>query len=412
MIKKLIAVILLMFLFSPKTYSQNFCLTDEYNTPLMSSNPEKYEEIEDRLQNYIKNNIHLKNDEEIVIPVVFHIVWIDERMNIPEYVIQEQLDVLNTAFNAENADTSILTDTLKNWVGNFKLRFELAHIDPNGFFTTGITRTKTINPHFSAYLDNIKKSHYGIEPWPTDRYLNIWIGNLLDGFHGYSQFPGGPEETDGVVVDWQTVGKKGGYSWTYPNNENLAGGKVLVHEIGHWLNLYHPWGNTNSGCGDDYIPETGRQDSPIYPEEQCYDTLFSTCSPSERVFVKHYMDYSHCDCMVTFTKGQVERGLASLHTYREGMLNSLMPRPDVNNLSETAINPTITTGGFYIQLPDYDGFVSIYIFDAIGSLIEYRHVTETTFNVFDITKNSNGMYFIKILDDNNNIFSNKILKIN
>ena len=212
-------------------------------------------------------------------------------------------------------------------------------------------------------------------------------------------------------MDWQTVGKKGGYSWTYPNSANLAGGRVLVHEIGHWLNLYHPWGNTADGCGDDYIPETGRQDSPIFPEEECYDTLFSSCVPPERVFVKHYMDYSSCNCMVTFTKNQVERGLASLHTYRENMLNGLMSRPNVNNLSETEINPTLTQGAFYIQLPECKGTIDIYILDISGSTVEHRTVIEKTFNVFDITNHSNGMYFIKVLDNNNNIFSEKIFKI-
>ncbi len=408
---KLTILLMMLCLFSVKVCSQKFCGTDGYNRPIITGNPERYQKVEEGIQNYLKNNSQLKSDEEIIIPVVFHIVWIDKRQNLSDDVIKDQLESINIAFNAQNADTSILTDTLKKWVGNFNIRFELAHIDPSGMFTNGITRTKTINPHFSAYNDPVKKSHYGKEPWPTDRYLNIWICNLLDGLHGYAQFPGGPPETDGVVVDWQTVGNRV-YDWTYPNSTNLACGKVLVHEIGHWLNLYHPWGNSVFGCAEDYIPETGRQTSPVYPEDECYDTLFSTCFPSERVFVKHYMDYSGCDCMVTFTKNQVERGIASLQTYRENMLSSFVPVPHVNNLSETTINPTLTQGEFYVKLPDYEGTIKISIFDVNGKVIQYREVSETKFNIFNITENSNGMYFVQVQDSHNYIITKKILKLN
>lgn len=400
-------LVVLFSLFSFSVFSQNFCITDEYNKPLIEESPKKYDNIESKLQQYLKNKKQ-KSIGEIVIPIVFHVVWIDDRQNLDDSVIHHQLDILNRSFNKKNSDTIILTDTLKNWIGDFNIRFELAYIDPLGDITNGITRTKTINPHFSYFGDHVKKSHYGKSPWPTDRYLNVWVCNLLDGFHGYAQFPGGPNETDGVVVDWQTVGN-GNYPWTYPNSDNLACGKVLVHEIGHWLNLYHPWGNTTSGCGDDHIPETGLQDEPVYHTHECHDTLFSFCNPSERVFVKHYMDYSGCDCMVTFTKNQVERGLASLHTYREDMIDNYEPKPIINYLEETKINPTLTEGLFYIHLPKYNGIIEVSIFDISGKLIEYRTLYETTFNIFDISKNNSGMYFIKI-NDNNFSLTKKILK--
>ncbi len=400
-------LVVLFSLFSFSVFSQNFCITDEYNKLLIEESPKKYDNIESKLQQYLKNKKQ-KSIGEIVIPIVFHVVWIDDRQNLDDSVIHHQLDVLNRSFNKKNSDTIILTDTLKNWIGDFNIRFELAYIDPLGDITNGITRTKTINPHFSYFGDHVKKSHYGKSPWPTDRYLNVWVCNLLDGFHGYAQFPGGPNETDGVVVDWQTVGN-GNYPWTYPNSDNLACGKVLVHEIGHWLNLYHPWGNTTSGCGDDHIPETGLQYEPVYHTHECHDTLFSFCNPSERVFVKHYMDYSGCDCMVTFTKNQVERGLASLYTYREDMIDNYEPKPIINYLEETKVNPTLTEGIFYIHLPKYNGIIEVSIFDISGKLIEYRQLYETTFNIFDISNNSSGMYFIKI-NDNNFTLTKKILK--
>ena len=399
----------IILLVSLTSYSQNFCKTDEHNRLFFEKNINHYKGVEEKIKKYIKNNQNKDGDEDIItIPVVFHIIWQEDKQNLDEEVVIDQLLLLNECFNAENSDTSILTDTLKDWVGNFGIRFELAHEDPNGFMTNGITRTKTINPHFSSYNNLVKKSNYGKEPWPTDRYLNIWVCNLLDDLYGYAQFPGGPIETDGVVVDWQTVGN-GIYPWTYPSLENLACGKVLVHEIGHWLNLYHPWGNEPFGCGDDYIPETGLQDGPIYSSDQCFDTLISTCNSINRVFVKTYMDYSGCDCMVTFTTNQVVRGLASLHTYRESMINNYKPKPNINYLEETRINPTLTKGLFYIHLPNYSGIIEVFIFDIGGKLIEYRSLHGKTINIFDISNNGNGMYFIK-LTHNNFISTKKILE--
>jgi len=397
-----------IILFSFISYSQQFCVTDEYNKKLIKEVPEHYQKIEEQIQNYLKGN-KLKSEETVVIPVVFHIVWIDDRQNLSKEVIKDQLEVLNASFNAQNSDTSILTDTLKNWVGNFKIRFELAHIDPNGSVTNGITRTETINPHFSYYGDPVKKSNYGKEPWPTDRYLNIWVCNLIDGFHGYAQFPGGPQETDGVVVDWQTFGNRS-YSWTYPISENIACGKVLVHEIGHWLNLYHPWGNNPLGCGNDYIPETGLQEVPVYHYNECLDTLISTCNLVDRVFVKHYMDYSGCDCMVAFTKNQVERGLASLYTYREELISNHQPIPSTSDFSGIVINPTLTTGTFYVSLPENNEEIEILIFDLNGRIISKVDANGENLIIFNIEDKSNGMYFVVVKSLDEYILSRKILK--
>jgi len=398
-------IILILILLPIGLWSQHICVTDEYNKPLYDSNPIKYEQIEKDLQHHLRIPKQ-KDDNQIVIPVVFHIVWIDDNQNLPDSVIHHQLEVLNKSFNLKNNDTVILTDTLKKWVGNFNIKFELAYKDPNGILTNGITRKKTINPHFSYYNDPVKDSHYGTNSWPTGRYLNIWVCNLLDGFHGYAQFPGGPIETDGVVVDWQTVGN-GHYPWTYPNSENLACGKVLVHEIGHWLNLYHPWGNTTSGCGDDYIPETGLQDGPVYHTNDCYDTLFSLCNPSERVFVKHYMDYSGCDCMVTFTKNQVDRGLSSLMTQRLPMIENYERRPTLNGFEGTIILPTLVKDKLYFTFPKSDGVITIIIYDLMGREI-LKSSTSQQFK--EITFNTpNGYYIVCVLYNGEVVRKQKII---
>ena len=384
--------------------AQSPCATDEYNKPFIDANPEKYDKIEKDIQNYLRGP-KKKSEEGYIIPIVFHIVYNDWRENLHDSVIYQQLKILNDRFNLRNADTVLLTDTLQNWKGNFKISFELAHLDPEGYPTTGITRTHTNVGEFSYYSNNVKKSSQGKRGWPNDRYLNIWICDLYDGLMGYAQFPGGEDWSDGVVVDWQSVGDRV-YSWTYPMFHPWAKGHVLVHEIGHWLNLHHPWGDWGP-CADDFIPETGLQDGPIYPSAQCPDTLFSQCDTPERVFVKHYMDYVGADCMCTFTKNQVARGIASLETNRMDLLNSYVPKPQLTGFENTIVRPTFTKGRVILQFPDYKGMLQIIIYDMLGRRV---YTESTTFPFIDMRLNMpNGSYIIDVFKNTERVFQRKII---
>ena len=378
------------------------CGTDEYNKAFIKANPQKYIQIERDIQNYL-NSSKIKSNHQIVIPVVFHIVWVNSNQNLPDSVIYHQLEVLNDMFQLKNADTVLLTDTLKSWKGNFDIEFKLAHIDPNGLPTSGITRRKTNYPHFSYWDDPVKKPENGIPSWPTNKYLNIWVCDLVEGLMGYAQFPGGPYFVDGVVVDWQTVGNQI-YPWTYVNNHKWARGKILVHEIGHWMNLFHPWGNDFFGCGEDHIPETAHQQGPIYPQQNCPDTLFSGCQDSGRLFIKHYMDYSGSDCGVCFTKNQVLRGLASLNTYRLQMIENYVP-PVV--LSGVGINPTFTEGVLYVNLPDCSEVINIKFYDIRGKIVKTIYTTQRFMEIY--LDKPQGVYLVNVYCGQKRIFNKKIV---
>ena len=401
-IKKILVLVLFPLTFS----SQHICDTDKFNENFIENNPKHYQTIENQIQDYLSFNP--KSSQTITIPIVFHVVWINRIQNIPDSVIYQQVEVLNSIFSAKNSDTINLTDTLKNWVGNFNIKFELAHRDPYGYPTKGINRKKTISPHFSYWNDPVKKSHYGIAPWPTNRYLNVWICDLTENSMGYAQFPGGPEETDGIVIDWQSVGNQI-YPWTSSDLHEWAKGKVLVHEIGHWLNLFHPWGNTYSGCGEDYIPETPHQKGPIYPEANCPDTLFSECQDSGRLFIKHYMDYAGSSCMVCFTKNQVLRGLASLHTYRSELINSYQSQTIASGFDNTKIYPTYAEEKFYIEFPEYLGSIDILIYNLQGQLEKKLTIVDKWFFIVYIQDLSPGVYVVNIIHNEKPVFNKKIL---
>ena len=193
-------------------------------------------------------------------------------------------------------------------VGDARIVFKLADRDPNGAVTNGITRTSTSIIAFGD--DDAVKSAAsgGADAWPADRYLNIWVCHLQD-LLGYAQFPGGPMHTDGVVIDYRAFGTGG----TAEAPFNL--GRTATHEVGHWLNLFHIWGDDGMGCaGTDQIDDTPNQagpntGSPGFPRVTCDN------GPDGDMFV-NFMDYVDDRCMVMFTIGQVERMHATLDAAR------------------------------------------------------------------------------------------------
>src|SRR5688572_608021 len=136
----------------------------------------------------------------ITLKVVVHVVHRTAQENISDAQVKSQIDVLNRDFRAKNPDKSKVPPVWKSLVIDSNIEFALATKDPRGKQTTGITRTATTAEGFGP--DNTVKSRKtgGVNAWPADRYLNIWVCNLTDNLLGYAQFPGGPAKTDGVVI--------------------------------------------------------------------------------------------------------------------------------------------------------------------------------------------------------------------
>jgi len=246
------------------------------------------------------------------IPTVVHVVYNTPEQNISDAQVLSQLEVLNQDYSASNPDRGNVPAVWNNVVGNPNIRFVLSDTDPNGSVSNGITRTQTAKTSFSTNEGVKAGKTGGVNAWPSDRYLNIWVCNLGGGLLGYAQFPGGPPETDGVVILNSAFGTTGTAAAPY----NL--GRTTTHEVGHWLNLFHIWGDRLDCNGDDLVADTPKQQAPNY-RKPTFPHVSCGNGPNGDMFM-NYMDYVDDDTMIMFTAGQVERMNATLDGPRSAVI--------------------------------------------------------------------------------------------
>ena len=235
----------------------------------------------------------------ITVPTVVHIVYNTSAENVSDSQVRSQIRVLNQDYAAKNADRTKVPGVWRGLVTDSGVRFALAKKDPNGKSTSGITRTQTTRTEFQDD-DSVKHAASGgANAWPARKYLNIWVCTLAGGLLGYAQFPGGPPATDGVVILNTAFGTVG--TATAPFNR----GRTATHEVGHWLNLRHIWGDTEDCSGSDFAADTPNAEGPNYGKP-AFPHISCSNGPNGDMFV-NYMDYVDDAAMFMFTAQQVAR---------------------------------------------------------------------------------------------------------
>lgn len=243
--------------------------------------------------------------------VVVHVVWRTQNEKIGKPQIDSQIDALNRDYRARNPDKANAPSVWSGLATDAFVEFALATLDPSGNATNGVTYTKTQSTSFGTD-DSVKSSATGgADPWPSGKYLNLWVCTLGGGLLGYAQFPGGPPVTDGVVILNSAFGTVGTANAPF----NL--GRTATHEIGHWLNLHHIWGDTVDCSGNDFVDDTPNAQHPNYGTP-AFPHISCNNGPSGDMFM-NYMDYVDDAAMVMFTTGQVARMRATLEGPRSSV---------------------------------------------------------------------------------------------
>jgi hypothetical protein len=333
--KTLLAFVLLITILNG--YSQNrVCWSSIDLVAMQQQDTARYRrfiDLETFTQNYIATGgasdagaggQRLSNPNGLIrIPVVVHVLHRGEAIgtgrNISDAQIQSQIDVINEDFKRLNADRVNTPNVFTGVAGVPNYEFVLACIDPNGNATNGIRRVFTTKTSFAVSQTCVNNScitnettigvkftaQGGDDAWATNRYLNLWTCDFNDGTLGYATFPADfvtNPNVDGVVIAYNAFGRTG----TLQANFNL--GRTATHEIGHWLNLLHIWGDAS--CGDDHVGDTPPQLGPNY-NCPAFPKRTVTCNNTTNgEMFMNYMDYSNDNCMNLFTAEQTLRGRA------------------------------------------------------------------------------------------------------
>lgn len=227
------------------------------------------------------------------VPVVVNVLYRTAAENISQAQIQSQIDVLNEDFGGTNSDISLVPSTFTGVkAGDTRIRFVLE----------SVVRKSTNKKSWSTNDAMKKSSQGGINPTSPTTRLNLWVCTLGGGILGYAQFPGGNSATDGVVILNSAFGSRikypsGYYTTTYDK------GRTATHEVGHWFNLRHIWGDAtcgNDGVGDTPLHNTANYGCPAAGHR-------STCTGTPIEMTMNYMDYTDDACMYMFSAGQKTR---------------------------------------------------------------------------------------------------------
>lgn len=236
----------------------------------------------------------------INIPVYVHVIYSNSNENISDQQINSQIAVLNDDFNATNNDVNGVPAEFAGLVADADINFTLA----------GVTRKASSRAEWGTRDDMKFASNGGVDVVNPDGALNIWVCNIGGGILGYAQFPGGSSSTDGVVISPQYFGTTGYVSSPFDE------GRTATHEVGHYLNLRHIWGDGRCRQ-DDFVADTPSSDGPNYG---C--PTYPTVNCRSNDMTMNYMDYVNDACMYMFSEGQKERMRAIFASggSREGFL--------------------------------------------------------------------------------------------
>jgi len=443
-----LTVSLLFIAFSTNAQNIKRCMHDEWMNETIKRHPKTIKLLEQQ-QAFLKaasipSSTAAKGTGLVTIPVVFHIVLNSVQLSQiggaagVALRVDSQMAVLNRDFSGGSLDQAGIPSVFKPLYGNANIKFGLAHTKPDGTSTLGYIIKTTSQSSFSAVGGSVgsmtacSDAKYAItdgsDAWDPSKYLNIWIVNFTEGTllgicppMSWGVGGGFPIAEVGPAIHYKTFGKQGPGQSGFLVGYN--GGRTLVHELGHFFELSHIWGNTPSGSGncndDDGINDTPKQEKdnsgcPSFPIPNC------TNSNGGEMFM-NYMDYVYDNCYKMFTIGQASVMNADVST-PSGYAYSLSQNPQLLQYP-TAINtikndqaffvfPNPATNRITIQVTEISKLEKITISNIMGQIVKQKVLNNSQEKIqeFDLAELPKGVYAIQCIFANGQLTKKIILQ--
>lgn len=394
------------------------CGHDHYVNALEKDNPGFRKAYQNAFE-VAKNTVSTRDDELLPIPVVVHVVYKEEEVNLSDERIAAVIQSLNNDYQMLNADADILRNEFSDVAGNPNIQFvhiETVRVKTDSTFELTLTSTEL--------PDQVKlASEGGSDAWDPDQYLNIWVCDievdpLIGALFGYAYPPADLDNwpadvsaptkaQDGVVIHYEAFTTEGEFSIASPTggviSTNLRG-RTVTHEVGHYLGLRHIWGDGQlstfgiADCDvDDGIEDTPNQGLPS--QFECDDTQNSCVDPAADLpdMYENYMDYADEACMVAFTKEQAALMRNVLMNNRPGLINNPVSVKDPGHI-QSSIYPNPTNNNVTIAVSNGNDF-NLSISDMNGINI-HNSAYQGTANI-STQDWSRGIYLVQIRQGEN-----------
>ncbi len=387
------------------------CAAQSLEAEQLARHPERKSAVaalEAFTQNYYLSN-QAQDRQLATVSVVVHILWSDSSENLSNAIIESQIEALNRDFQKRNNNRLNIPDDFAILAASTGLEFCLASVDPQGQASDGIVRKQSfidcIGNVSEVRVNGQPRLHYsslgGSDAWDPEHYLNIWVAPTCGAFLGIGTFPETvPPAEDGVVVAPLYFGVRSADSPSYPFHL----GKTTTHEVGHYFNLRHIWGER--GCEvDDMVEDTPQQeedyrDCPIHP--------ISSCGNPDMFM--NFMNYVDDDCLMMFTKGQKARMWASLNGPRQSLLESTAcspPTPIRTSPLTIYPNPTRDCIHLLFETDPLESY-NLYLIDAQGRRVFQGTIQGETPQSIDVQHLASGLYWVQVVREKI-VYSGKVL---
>jgi hypothetical protein len=365
----------------------------------------------------------------VTVPVVFHIVLDSDYLKLMDAStiadrVNSQMEVLNEDYNRGNADSTLIPSVFKSLYGDAAIHFGLARVDPNGNATPGWEVVMTNKTGFELNNDdpggNGKYTDSGgADAWDVTKYINVWVVNFL--------VNGSPSTTIGLTIMPSWTGTASG---DYPKNEmgvmlrydawgrrssssenffaNIDQGRTLTHEMGHFFEMIHIWGDDGGLCPGSGGKDDGMADTPPQADATygCPSfPKFDACTNSGTgIMFMNYMDYTDDACMYMFTNDQVTMMRSQLdptgESYSLTQHPELLAVPDVPAISASnlSIYPNPTTGKINLTFaPAPKDLQAVSVVNILGQKVWEKSINKQQISILniDLSGMTKGIYFVE-----------------